>query len=125
VPLAPSPEPTPDETARTRSAVLAIPDIGVRDLRVVPYEGTPDDWPGTRIQDRGLAASPYGPKGGVGPGEVGNYLVTAHRLAAGGPLLDLPALDVGDVPDHRDPQYVVPLPRLPRRAACPGAGQAG
>ncbi|MGA5097203.1 class E sortase [Streptomyces lavendulocolor] len=96
VPLAPSPEPTPDETARTRSAVLAIPDIGVRDLRVVPYEGTPDDWPGTRIQDRGLAASPYGPKGGVGPGEVGNYLVTAHRLAAGGPLLDLPALDVGD-----------------------------
>jgi sortase A len=63
---------------------------------VVPYEGTTDDWPGTRIQDRGVAASPYGPHGGVGPGEIGNYLVTAHRLSAGGPLRDLPALEVGE-----------------------------
>ncbi|MEV3988570.1 class E sortase [Streptomyces sp. NPDC049837] len=96
VPVAPSPEPSPDETARTRTAVLAIPAIGVEELRVVPYQGTTDDWPGTRIQDRGVAASPYGPRGGVGPGEVGNYLVTAHRLSAGGPLRDLPALKVGE-----------------------------
>lgn len=96
VPAAPSPEPSPSETARTRTAVLAIPAIGVEDLRVVPYEGTTDDWPGTKIQDRGVAASPYGPHGGVGPGEVGNYLVTAHRLSAGGPLRDLPALEVGE-----------------------------
>ena len=75
---------------------LAIPAIGLDDLRVVPYEGTTDDWPGTRIQDRGVAASPYGSRGGVGPGEVGNYLVTAHRLSAGGPLRELPALDEGD-----------------------------
>ncbi|MEU6060729.1 class E sortase [Streptomyces sp. NPDC047097] len=89
-------EPSPDDPARTRPAVLAIPSIGVEELRVVPYEGTTDDWPGTRIQDRGVAASPYGEEGGVGPGEVGNYLVTAHRLSAGGPLRALPELRPGD-----------------------------
>ncbi|MEU3727451.1 class E sortase [Streptomyces sp. NPDC031705] len=77
-------------------AVLAIPGIGLADLRVVPYEGTTDDWPGTRIQNQGLAASPYGERGGVGPGRIGNYLITAHRLSAGGPLHDLPSLDIGD-----------------------------
>ncbi|WP_394805889.1 class E sortase [Streptomyces fradiae] len=89
------PSPPPGD-ARTRPARLTIPEIGVEDLRVVPYEGTTDDRPGTRIQDKGLAASPYGERGGVGPGEVGNYLVTAHRLSAGGPLRDLPALEAGD-----------------------------
>ncbi|KAF0648984.1 class E sortase [Streptomyces fradiae] len=89
------PSPPPGD-ARTRPARLAIPEIGVEDLRVVPYEGTTDDRPGTRIQDKGLAASPYGERGGVGPGEVGNYLVTAHRLSAGGPLRDLPSLEAGD-----------------------------
>ncbi|WP_329038883.1 class E sortase [Streptomyces sp. NBC_00178] len=81
---------------RTATAELTIPAIGVTDLPVVPYEGTTDDAPGTRVQDRGVAASPYGVDGGVGPGEVGNYLVTAHRLSAGGPLHDLPALHKGD-----------------------------
>ncbi|MCX5401942.1 class E sortase [Streptomyces sp. NBC_00102] len=81
---------------RTEVARLAIPAIGVTNLSVVPYRGTTDDTPGTRIQDRGEAASPYGEDGGVGPGETGNYLVTAHRLAAGGPLRDLPALARGD-----------------------------
>ncbi|MEU0130701.1 MULTISPECIES: class E sortase [unclassified Streptomyces] len=80
---------------RTETAELTVPGIGVTDLRVVPYEGTTDDAPGTRIQDRGVAASPYGEDGGVGPGEVGNYLVTAHRLSAGGPLHDLPSLGKG------------------------------
>ncbi|MFB8024613.1 MULTISPECIES: class E sortase [unclassified Streptomyces] len=81
---------------RTATAELTIPSIGVKDLRVVPYEGTTDDTPGTRVQDRGVAASPYGENGGVGPGEVGNYLVTAHRISAGGPLRDLPSLGKGD-----------------------------
>ncbi|HWU06576.1 MAG TPA: class E sortase, partial [Streptomyces sp.] len=81
---------------RTETAELTIPSIGVTDLRVVPYEGTTDDGPGTRVQDRGVAASPYGEEGGVGPGETGNYLVTAHRLSAGGPFRDLPALGKGD-----------------------------
>ncbi|MEU1281883.1 class E sortase [Streptomyces sp. NPDC005805] len=93
-PEAPAP---PAADPRTEPARLSIPEIGLEDLEVVPYEGTTDDWPGTRIQNRGLGASPYGPEGGVGPGEVGNYLVTAHRLSAGGPLRDLPALDEGDV----------------------------
>ncbi|QQM42216.1 class E sortase [Streptomyces liliifuscus] len=89
--------PAPQKSdARTRTARLAIPAIGLKDLRVVPYEGTTDDWPGTRIQNGGVGASPYGSRGGVGPGEVGNYLVTAHRLSAGGPLRDLPSLDKGD-----------------------------
>ncbi|MGW0857603.1 class E sortase [Streptomyces sp. NPDC002690] len=81
---------------RTEAARLTIPAIGVTDLRVVPYEGTTDDSPGTRIQDGGVAASPYGEDGGVGPGETGNYLVTAHRLSDGGPLRDLPSLGEGD-----------------------------
>ncbi|MFD9444145.1 class E sortase [Streptomyces sp. NPDC060006] len=93
----PSATPTPRETGtRALSATLSIPKIGLKDLRVVPYEGTTDDWPGTRIQNRGVGASPYGSRGGVGPGEVGNYLVTAHRLSAGGPLRDLPLLAQGD-----------------------------
>ncbi|MFD3409597.1 class E sortase [Streptomyces cyaneofuscatus] len=86
---------------RTETAVLAVPAIGVEDLDVVPYEGTTDDVPGSRIQDRGVASSPYGEEGGVGPGDVGNYLVTAHRLSAGGVLRDLPDLGKGD------PVYVV------------------
>ncbi|MFI7328116.1 class E sortase [Streptomyces rubiginosohelvolus] len=81
---------------RTEVAVLAVPAIGVEDLDVVPYEGTTDDRPGSRIQDRGVAASPYGERGGVGPGDVGNYLVTAHRLSAEGVLRDLPELEEGD-----------------------------
>ncbi|MFI8103889.1 class E sortase [Streptomyces sp. NPDC086023] len=95
-PSKPAAAPVADDDARTRPAVLAIPEIGLAGLRVLPYEGTTDDWPGTRIQNQGLGASPYGPRGGVAPGEVGNYLVTAHRLSAGGPLRDLPALDPGD-----------------------------
>ncbi|MFB8022819.1 class E sortase [Streptomyces rubiginosohelvolus] len=81
---------------RTEVAVLAVPAIGVEDLDVVPYEGTTDDRPGSRIQDRGVAASPFGEEGGVGPGDVGNYLVTAHRLSAGGVLRDLPEVEKGD-----------------------------
>ncbi|MFE2232720.1 class E sortase [Streptomyces sp. JL2001] len=95
IPVA-APAPDPEPVARTRTAELAIPAIGLTGLRVVPYEGTTDDAAGTRIQDRGVAASPYGKRGGVGPGEVGNYLVTAHRLSAGGPLRELPSVRVGD-----------------------------
>ncbi|MFG3194413.1 class E sortase [Streptomyces omiyaensis] len=95
-PAAATPTPAPAPTARPRPAGLDIPSIGVEDLRVVPYEGRTDDPAGTRIQDRGVAASPYGRHGGVGPGDVGNYQVTAHRLSAGGPLRDLPDVGVGD-----------------------------
>ncbi|MCX5588941.1 sortase [Streptomyces erythrochromogenes] len=94
---APAATPAQDPVdVRTRESTLSIPSAGISGLRVVPYEGTTDDAPGTRIQDRGHAASPYGKQGGVGPGQVGNFLVTAHRLSAGGPLRDLPAVDEGD-----------------------------
>ncbi|MFK3728651.1 class E sortase [Streptomyces sp. NPDC088090] len=96
VAAAPTPPPSPVPTPRPRPAELDVPSIGVVDLRVVPYEGRTDDRAGTRIQDRGVAASPYGKHGGVGPGDIGNYQVTAHRLSAGGPLRDLPDVEVGD-----------------------------
>ncbi len=84
-------------TARTApgTAVLSMPSIGVHDLPVVAYAGRADDLRGTRIEDRGLAASPRGRFGGVGPGEVGNLIVTGHRTSAGGPLRLLPSLRVG------------------------------
>ncbi|MGW2583342.1 class E sortase [Streptomyces virginiae] len=85
-----APTPAPVEST------LSIPAAGVTGLRVVPYEGTTDDVPGTRIQDLGVAASPYGKRGGVGPGQVGNFLITAHRLSAGGPLGRLPTVAPGD-----------------------------
>ncbi|WP_329625279.1 class E sortase [Streptomyces sp. NBC_01255] len=89
-----SPAPSPRGPV---AAEMSIPSIGVENLDVTPYEGTTDDRAGTRIQDRGVAASPYGERGGVGPGEIGNYLVTAHRLSAGGPLRELPSVEVGDL----------------------------
>lgn len=60
-----------------------------------PYRGRTDDAAGTAIQDGGIAASPHGPAGGVGPGAVGNYQVTAHRNTAGGPFSRLPELKKG------------------------------
>jgi sortase A len=66
----------------------------VSGLRVVPYAGTPDDAPGTAIQDRGSAAAPHG-RGLVGPGGVGNYLVTGHRSSSTAPFRYLPSVRVG------------------------------
>jgi sortase A len=75
---------------------MSVPAPGVRGLKVVPYVGTADDRPGTRIQNRGVAASPRGSKGGVGPGEVGNFIVTGHRVSHGRPLERVPELGTGD-----------------------------
>jgi sortase A len=75
-----------------RRAVLSIPAIGIRDLRVVPYRGSTDDAEGTEIQDNGRAASPYGPRGGTGPGGIGNYQVTAHRTSSTAAFRRLPEL---------------------------------
>lgn len=82
--------------AEPRRSWLSIPAIGVEDVPVVRYRGSPDDGPGTRIQNRGPAASPRGPGGGVGPGEVGNYLVTGHRTTDRAPFRDLPDVREGD-----------------------------
>jgi len=43
-----------------------------------------------------VAASPRGKTGGVGPGEVGNFIVTGHRTSAGRPLGRVPELVNGD-----------------------------
>jgi sortase A len=93
-PAAPSPAAT--EAPRMGKATLTIPAIGLEDLRVVAYEGEPDDREGTVFQDEGDAASPMGPDGGTGPGQIGNYIVTAHRLSAGGPFRDLPEVEHGE-----------------------------
>ncbi|MBG6096920.1 class E sortase [Nocardioides luteus] len=97
-----STSPTPTETAplssdgRPLRGELSIPKIGVNDLEVVPYRGWTDDAPGTEIQNGGVAASPFGPRGGTGPGGIGNYQVTAHRLSSTQAFLRLPELRRGD-----------------------------
>ncbi|MEP6630178.1 MAG: sortase, partial [Lapillicoccus sp.] len=91
-PRAPGPTPGDGTPAPAR---LSIPDLALAGLVVEPYVGRTDDAPGTRIQDRGRAASPHGPEGGTGPGGVGSYQVTAHRTSANAPFRDLPALGEG------------------------------
>jgi len=75
---------------------MGIQAIGVSGLRVVAYSGTADDRPGTAIQNHGVAASPRGPAGGVGPGDIGNFIVTAHRTTHGEPFGRVPELQNGD-----------------------------
>ena len=77
------------------AARLHIAALGIRGLRVVPYRGWTDDARGTAIQNGGLAASPHGPRGGVGPGGIGNYQVTAHRLSSTQAFEVLPRLRAG------------------------------
>lgn len=75
--------------------VVTIPDIGVRE-EMRYYPGSPDDAPGTRIQDTGRLASPLGSRGGVRAGEIGNHFIAGHRTSAGAPLLHLRKLRIGD-----------------------------
>jgi sortase A len=99
-PTTATPSPTPTGPAVSDGspvdAHLSIPRIGIDGLPVIAYAGKTDDGPGTAIQNRGVAASPSGPDGGVGPGGVGNYQVTAHRLSSTQAFLRLPELQNGD-----------------------------
>ncbi|WP_432888093.1 class E sortase [Kribbella sp. CA-245084] len=90
-----TPTPTPRPTV-AGPVSMTIPAAGVRGLRVVAYVGTADDRPGTKIQNRGVAASPRGKAGGVGPGEIGNFIITGHRVSHGRPLEHVPELRTGD-----------------------------
>ncbi|WP_204163518.1 sortase domain-bontaining protein [Nocardioides gilvus] len=113
---------------------LSIPAIGVTDLEVVPYRGWTDDAPGTEIQNDGRAASPHGPRGGTGPGGIGNYQVTAHRLSSTRAFLELPELERGDrvfvrtedatyvyrITDTRKTSFRSPASLRAQRAAVPG-----
>ncbi|MDQ4052299.1 MAG: sortase [Actinomycetota bacterium] len=94
-PAAPAPPPYTVSDGRPRDAVLSIPQLELRDLQVVAYRGFTDDAPGTEIQNDGRAASPYGPRGGVGPGGIGNYQVTAHRTSSTRAFEFLPQLRRG------------------------------
>jgi sortase A len=136
----PTATPTPTPTGPTPSdgtplqARLSIPAITVAGLVVQPYQGFTDDAPGTRIQNSGLAASPYGPRGGTGPGGVGNFQVTAHRTTKPAPFRDLPALadgalvhvDAGGVrytyaiTATRQTSFRSPASLAEQRAAVPG-----
>ena len=98
----PTEEPTeepaeePEAVPEPRRSFVTIPAIGLRDFPVVRYRGTPDDAPGTVLQNAGEMASPRGPRGGARPGEVGNYIVTGHRLTGKAPLRYSPSLSKGD-----------------------------
>lgn len=88
--------PAPDPEPEPRRSFVSIDALGMRDFPVVRYRGSPDDGPGTRIQNDGPMASPRGPRGGVGPGEVGNFIITGHRLSGTAPLRRSPSLRRGD-----------------------------
>ena len=119
---------------RPRRALLSIPRLGLRDLVVEPYVGWTDDAPGTRIQDTGRAASPHGARGGVGPGGVGNYQVTAHRTSSTRAFEFLPDLRRGDrvrvvaggvtyvyrIVGTRETSFRDPTSLRAQRAAVPG-----
>lgn len=85
-----------EREAEPRRSWVSVPALGLRAFPVVRYRGSPDDAAGTRIQDAGEMASPRGARGGVGPGEVGNFIVTGHRLTGTAPLRDSPSLGRGD-----------------------------
>lgn len=94
----PSPPPRPRVLAgdgKPRDSRLTIPALDIEGLAVKAHRGSPDDARGTRIQDRGIAASPYGPDGGIGSGGLGNHIITAHRLSSTRAFLHLPKLRVG------------------------------
>lgn len=124
----------PESDGTPVRASLSIPRIDVVDLPVEPYRGWTDDAPGTEIQDGGIAASPFGPRGGVGPGGIGNYQVTAHRLSATQAFLRLPELRVDDrvfvsveevtyvyrIVQTRETSFREPASLRAQRAAVPG-----
>lgn len=98
-PASATPEPTVEPEAQRpepRRSFMSVPALGLRDFPVVRYRGSPDDARGTALQNAGEMASPRGPRGGVGPGEVGNFIVTGHRLTGTAPLRYSPSLRPGD-----------------------------
>jgi sortase A len=131
-----APRPTGPRTSdgAPAAARLAIPALDIHGLRVVPYRGWTDDAAGTAIQNRGLAASPHGPRGGVGPGGVGNYQITAHRLSSTRAFEFLPRLRHGqkavvetarwrhvyEIRQTRRTSFRSPRSLAEQRAAVPG-----
>lgn len=98
-PREPTPEPTPEPAVEPavepKRSYLSVPALGLEEFPVVRYVGSPDDAPGTAIQNAGPMASPRGPAGGEAPGAVGNFIVTGHRTSHTMPFADLPSLPAG------------------------------
>jgi sortase A len=92
----PAPRPPLASDGQPREARLSIPALGIERLRVRHYRGSPDDARGTRIQNGGITASPYGTGGLTGVGGIGNYLITGHRTSSTEPFRRLPRLKKGD-----------------------------
>lgn len=67
-------------------AIVRIPRFGDR-YEVPVIEGTSDD---------ALAAGIGHLEGTAGPGEVGNYVLAAHRVTHGEPFSEMPSLQPGD-----------------------------
>ena len=137
-PRTPTEEPThePEAAPEPKRSFVTIPAIGLEDFPVVRYPGSPDDAPGTALQNAGEMASPRGARGGVGPGEVGNYIVTGHRLTGTAPLRNSPSCERGPDPGAqrrhglrlRGPPHtldVLPAAAVPARAAAPVPGRIG
>ncbi len=113
---------------------MTVPRLDLRALAVVPYRGRTDDARGTAIQNSGRLASPHGPRGGTGPGGIGNYQVTGHRLSSTMPLRYLPRLTRGDrvyvesrrvrhvyrIVETRETSFRSPGSLRRQRAAVPG-----
>ncbi len=136
----PSPSPTPSRTeppqlagdGRPRLSSLGIPAIGVTDLRVVPYRGSPDDAPGHQHPERRRRRQPVRPRRRSRAGRRGQlhrhrppHVVDPGVRPAAGAASRRPgarggrsAQDEGPLHlrDRPHPQYVVPLPGLPRAA---------
>ena len=91
----PTSRPVLASDGKPREARLSIPALGLEWLRVRHYRGSPDDGRGSRIQNGGIAASPYGPEGGTGVGGIGNYIITGHRTTSTRPFAQLPRLRKG------------------------------
>lgn len=119
---------------RPAAARLTIPALDLSGLPVVPYRGRTDDAAGTVIQNRGRLASPHGPRGGTGPGGIGNYQITGHRLSSTMPFRYLPSLVRGDrvqvesrgvrhvyrIVTTRETSFRSPASLRAQRAAVPG-----
>jgi sortase A len=81
---------------RSYYATITVPRARIKNLPITRNLGTPDDGPGTVIQNRGILSAPYGSWGGVAPGEIGSFFLAGHRSSHGAPLLRVPGLHAGD-----------------------------
>lgn len=84
------------KSKKHKYGTLTVPKAGIYNNKIVRYRGTPDDGPGTVIQDKGITSAPYGAWGGVEVGQVGNFMLAGHRSSHGSLMRKVPKLKPGD-----------------------------